>query len=107
MTCTSGKIAGWTISDYTLVNYNGTKTVEEKKTYYSRSFGIQVSNNGVYALAIGKLSPDGWDKGAFRVDHDGVLTATAANISGTITASTFKTGDADNDIYLSPTPLAS
>ena len=68
----SGKIGGFTISQYTLVNNNGTSTV-----------GICSTDGKGWAFWAGNT--DG-AKAPFHVGHRGELYATNATISGSVTA---------------------
>ena len=85
MTCTSGQIAAFTISGNSL---RTTKDApDDGKT------GVYLGKTG---LGVGQY---------FYVRNDGALYATGANISGTITASTFKSATNDNSVYLSASAL--
>lgn len=95
----SGKIGGFTISQYTLVNNNGTSTV-----------GICSTNGKGWAFWAGNT--DG-AKAPFHVGHNGKLYASGAEISGVITATSGKIGSftldstylqsSDKTVGLSPT----
>lgn len=95
----SGKIGGFTISQYTLVNNNGTSTV-----------GICSTDGKGWAFWAGNT--DG-AKAPFHVGHGGKLYASGAEISGVITATSGKIGSftldstylqsADKTVGLSPT----
>lgn len=74
----SGKIGGFTISQYTLVNNNGTSTV-----------GICSTDGKGWAFWAGNT--DG-AKAPFHVGHGGKLYASGAEISGVITATSGKIG---------------
>lgn len=95
----SGKIGGFTISQYTLVNNNGTSTV-----------GICSTDGKGWAFWAGNT--DG-AKAPFHVGHNGKLYASGAEISGVITATSGKIGSftldstylqsSDKTVGLSPT----
>lgn len=95
----SGKIGGFTISQYTLVNNNGTSTV-----------GICSTDGKGWAFWAGNT--DG-AKAPFHVGHGGKLYASGAEISGVITATSGKIGSftldsnylqsSDKTVGLSPT----
>lgn len=95
----SGKIGGFTISQYTLVNKNGGSTV-----------GISSTVNHDWAFWAGAENSG---SAPFRVGHGGQLYATNANITGVINANSGKIGSftldstylqsADKTVGLSPT----
>ena len=75
----SGKIGGFTISQYTLVNNNGSNTVGMCSTDgYGWAFWAGAENSG---------------SAPFRVGHGGQLYATNANITGVINANSGKIGN--------------
>lgn len=75
----SGKIGGFSISDYTLVNKNGGSTV-----------GISSTVNHDWAFWAGAENSG---SAPFRVGHGGQLYATNANITGVINANSGKIGN--------------
>lgn len=76
MYATLGTIGGWTITNHSFQSTSGSKTT-----------GLQIPSSGTWAIAVGSPSVDSWSNAPFRVNHSGSLYATAANITGTITAS--------------------
>lgn len=97
----SGKIGGFTISQYTLVNKNGGSTV-----------GISSTVNHDWAFWAGAENSG---SAPFRVGHGGQLYATNANITGVINANSGKIGSftldnkymqsTDETVGLSPTDV--
>ena len=75
----SGKIGGFSISQYTLVNKNGGSTV-----------GISSTVNHDWAFWAGAENSG---SAPFRVGHGGQLYATNANITGVINANSGKIGN--------------
>lgn len=75
----SGKIGGFTISQYTLVNNNGSNTV-----------GISSTVNHDWAFWAGAENSG---SAPFRVGHGGQLYATNANITGVINANSGRIGN--------------
>ena len=71
ITATSGQIAGWSITQYSL-----------KATSNGLTTGLQVPSHGVYAIAVGSTSESSWSSAPFRVTHDGAMTSSAGNIAG-------------------------
>ena len=82
ITATSGALGAWTLTDhsfYATANNAATGNVE-------RLTGMQVPGTGAIALAVGATSMASWATAPFYVTHAGVMYATGATISGTLTA---------------------
>lgn len=73
---TKGTIGGWDIGTTTLTTTNSNGVIS----------GLQKQGNGTYAITVGATSMSDWSTGKFKVTHTGVLYATGAQISGTLTA---------------------
>lgn len=96
----SGKIGGFSISDYKLVNDSGNNNVIGLCSTPSQGWAIWTGNSDA-------------SKAPFKVGHDGGLYATNANITGVINANSGKIGSftldstylqsADKTVGLSPT----
>lgn len=79
---TSGKLGAWTLTDhnfYASANNTATGGVE-------RWTGMQVPGNGNIAITVGATAYGNWSTAPFYVTHAGVMHATGATISGTLTA---------------------
>lgn len=70
-TVTSGTLGSWTLTERYLY---ATRTVDG----VSRTTGLQVPDQGVYALAIGATNFNSWASAPFRVTHSGDLTLGSA-----------------------------
>lgn len=79
---TSGKLGAWTLTDhnfYASANNTATGGVE-------RWTGMQVPGNGNIAITVGATAYGNWATAPFYVTHAGVMHASGAVISGTLTA---------------------
>lgn len=88
ITAKSGKLGNWTLSAHQIAataNNANTGNVD-------RTTGLQWPGNGVWAIAVGATDPGSWVTAPFRVNHKGELHATAATITGSITANSGNIG---------------
>lgn len=83
--CAADGTGGWEIASNVI---RSTATVDGT----SRTTGFQSPNYGTWALAIGATSSSSWANAPFRVTHGGQLTATGADILGTIKATAGRIG---------------